>query len=72
MILQPDLEDFQAAREYLLHAPRLVLRGPDALHLAVAKRYGETLYTLDRQLLECATALGVGATDAGLLKSPLG
>ncbi len=72
VILQPDLEDFHAAREYLLHDPRLGLRGPDALHLAVANRHGETLYTLDRQLLECAIALGVPSTDAGLLEPPVG
>jgi hypothetical protein len=39
------------------------------LHLAVVKRQGETLYTLDRRLLECACALAIPATDAGVLEA---
>lgn len=68
-ILNPDSHDFLSARELLLHDPRLGLRGPDALHLAVVKRQGETLYTLDRRLLECACALAIPATDAGVLEA---
>lgn len=67
VIVQPDLQDFGVARELLLHSPRLGLRGPDALHLAIANRQGETLATLDRKLLDCARVLGIPATDAGIL-----
>lgn len=39
----------------------LMLRAPDALHLAVSARLGMTLATLDRRLLAAARALGVEA-----------
>ena len=67
-ILEPTPEDFQLARELLLHDPGLGLRGPDALHLAIARRHHETLHTLDRTLLGCAHALGIPATHAGILE----
>lgn len=67
VIFHPDSQDFQVARELLLHELRLPLRGPDALHLAVVLRQAETLYTLDQKLLECAQVLGIPATDAGVL-----
>jgi len=67
-ILHPDSHDFRIARELLLYDLRLGLRGPGALHLAVAARQGETLYTLDRPLLACAQALGIPATDGGVLE----
>lgn len=66
-VLEPTTEDYELARALLLHDPQLGLRGPDALHLANAARHGETLHTLDRSLLACATALGVPATDAAVL-----
>lgn len=37
------------------------LRSGDALHLAVASEHGATLYSLDRQLVSAAEALGVSA-----------
>jgi hypothetical protein len=37
------------------------LRSGDALHLAVASEHGSTLYSLDRQLVAAADALGVSA-----------
>ena len=37
------------------------LRAGDALHLAVAFDHGDALFTLDRQLAEAGTALGVKA-----------
>lgn len=70
VIIQPDLEDFEAARELLLRDPWLGLRGPDALHLAIAKRYEETLFTLDEKLLACALALGIAAADGGSIGPP--
>jgi len=69
MILNPDSHDFRSARDLLLYDLRLGLRGPDALNLAVVARQGETLYTLDRKLLACAQALGIPATDAGVLEA---
>lgn len=67
VVLEPASEDFRLARGFLLHDTSLGLRGPDALHLAIAVRHDEVLHTLDRTLLECAHALGVPATDAGVL-----
>lgn len=66
-VFEPTKEAYELARALLLHDPQLGLRGPDALHLAIVARHGETLHTLDRTLLACATALGVPATDAGVL-----
>jgi uncharacterized protein len=37
----------------------LMLRAPDALHLAIARRLDATLVTLDRRLAQAAEALGV-------------
>ena len=37
----------------------LVLRAPDALHLAIARRLDATLVTLDRRLAAAADALGI-------------
>ena len=59
-------EDFQEATRLLLPQTNLGLRGPDALHLAIVKRRGLILYTLDKPLLRAAEALGVPASDAGI------
>lgn len=59
--------DFRRAHELLLYDPGLNLRGPDALHLAIVRRENEILYSLDRKLLDCAAALDITASDAGLL-----
>ncbi len=64
--LEPEATDFRAAAEILLYDPRLGLRGPDALHLALAASRGLVLYTLDRALLGAAHALGLAASDAGI------
>jgi len=37
----------------------VMLRAPDALHLAIARRIGATRATLDRRLLPAAQQLGV-------------
>ena len=39
----------------------LMLRAPDALHLAIARRLGATLVTLDARLASAARELGVSA-----------
>lgn len=38
----------------------LMLRAPDALHLAIARRLDVTLVTLDRRLASAAQELGIG------------
>lgn len=37
----------------------LNLRGPDAMHIALAQRLGATLFTLDAKLKTCANKLGL-------------
>ena len=65
-VLTPTNGDFQEATRLLLPRTDLGLRGPDALHLAIAKRRELTLYTLDKPLLRAAETLGVPASDAGI------
>lgn len=50
-------EDFLVARELLI--ANASLRTPDALHLAIARREGMALATLDRTLAEAAPFAGV-------------
>ena len=66
-ITDPVPADYQLARALLLHDPSLGLRGPDAVDLAITARHHETIYTLDRALLDCANALNIPATNAGIL-----
>jgi predicted nucleic acid-binding protein len=40
----------------------LLLRAPDALHLAIAQRLDTTLVTLDRRLAHAAAELGIAVT----------
>lgn len=68
VVLEPTTEDYQLARSLLLTDPGLGLRAPDVLHLAIAARHQEPLYTLDRTLLACANALGLPATSGGILE----
>ena len=65
-LLTPTSEDFQEATRLLLPRTALGLRGPAALRLAIVKRRGLILYTLDKSLLRAAEALGVPAGDAGI------
>ena len=51
-------EDFQVAAEFA-GRHKLFLRSGDALHLAVAKRVGCTLVTLDKRMAAAALELGV-------------
>lgn len=43
----------------------LMLRTPDALHLAIARRLDATLVTLDRRLVRVAGELGIAVTVPG-------
>jgi len=43
----------------------LALRAPDALHLAMARRLGATMVTLDRRMARAATELGVAVDLLG-------
>ena len=43
----------------------LMLRAPDALHLAIARRLDVTLITLDRRLVKAAGELGITVTTPG-------
>ena len=44
----------------------LMLRAPDALHVAISYRLGLTLVTLDRGLADAAHELGIGVIVPGL------
>ncbi|HEY1753400.1 MAG TPA: type II toxin-antitoxin system VapC family toxin [Caulobacteraceae bacterium] len=50
--------DFEVARDLIRHG-RAALRTPDALHLAVARRLGATLATLDAGMGTAALAAGL-------------
>ena len=65
LLLKPTAEDFREAARLLLEVST-GLRGPDALHLAIARRRGAILYTFDQTLLRAAATLGVPASDAGI------
>lgn len=67
VLLEPARRDFERATSWLLHAPALGLRAPDALHLAIAARHDLHMYSLDRRLLDAAAEFEVEATDAGVL-----
>jgi uncharacterized protein len=55
----PDNADYELARTYLLRH-ETNLRGPDALHLAIAaNRRTSAIYTLDRSMLAGGTVLGL-------------
>ena len=50
--------DIRVADAFLRHLD-LVLRAPDAIHLAIAQRLGAELATFDGRMAECARALGI-------------
>lgn len=56
-LIEIDPADFRAAAVFI-DMP-LNLRAGDALHLAVARRIGARLVSLDRRMCECAHAVGV-------------
>lgn len=61
VLLIPDAKAFDLAREYVAHFASQ-LRGPDALHLAVAQSNGvEFVATLDNGMLAAAKRLKIAA-----------
>ena len=66
LVIEPSGRDFVAASALCLRDPALGLRGPDALHLAVAANHNLPIYTLDKTFIQAATALGHSASDAGV------
>lgn len=66
VVLLPDEADFDLAR-LLLGNAQSGLRGPDALHLAIAKNHGATVfYSLDKKLLAIARSLAL-AVNSGFV-----
>ena len=59
--IEPD--DIARAERYVRVAD-LILRGPDAIHLAVAERLGSTLVTFDRRTASAARNLGLAVAGA--------
>ncbi|MDP3404399.1 MAG: type II toxin-antitoxin system VapC family toxin [Brevundimonas sp.] len=57
-----DRTDMAAAIEFVRRSD-IVLRGPDAIHVAAAHRLGATLLTLDRGMAHAAAALGVSCLN---------
>lgn len=54
--------DMQTTIHYVRRTD-LALRGPDALHIAIASRLGAKLLTFDAKLAAAATALGVATAS---------
>lgn len=57
-----DRADMTSATEFV-RRPGLVLRGPDAIHIAATDRLGATLLTLDRGMARAASSLGVACIN---------
>ncbi|HEV2365740.1 MAG TPA: type II toxin-antitoxin system VapC family toxin [Caulobacteraceae bacterium] len=62
--IETDTADLRVASA-LARRFALRLRAPDALHLALCRRGGHTLVTLDKRLAAAADAIGVVATVPG-------
>lgn len=63
VVLLPEAADFDLARSLVGNA-RSGLRGPDALHLAIARNHGATVfYSLDKQLFGIARSLGLAVNS---------
>ena len=59
IVLLPEADDFDLAREYLGHH-QTGLRAGDALHLAIARnRRAEAIYSLDKTMLKAGKILGL-------------
>ena len=59
-------QDFVFAKNLLLQKPKLGLRTPDALHLAISHNRGAELYSLDQKLVSAAREYGILASNAGI------
>lgn len=66
LLLIPERRDYELASSFILREGSS-LRGPDALHLAVAANgSADAIYSLDAKLIEEANTLGLPASDAGV------
>lgn len=66
LLLTPTQKDYELALSFILRQGSS-LRGPDALHLAVAANSGaNAIYSLDVKLIEEANVLGLSASDGGV------
>lgn len=67
VVLLPSRDDFDRAREWLMHFDT-GLRAGDALHLAVASNRGaDAIYSLDKLMVAAGQALGTPASMGILL-----
>ena len=67
VVLLPSRDDFDRAREWLMHFDT-GLRAGDALHLAVASNRGaDAVYSLDKLMVAAGQALGTSASTGILL-----
>lgn len=66
-VLKPQSDDYLLASRLILQDPSLGLRGPDALHLAIAAHRRLKLHTLDQKLIQAAAAIGIPTTDANII-----
>ncbi len=67
VVLEPTASEFLEASSLVLQDPNLGLRGPDALHLAVAKTNALPIYSLDARFISAANSLGIKASNAGVI-----
>ena len=59
VVLLPDVDDFDLARQYLAHH-KTGLRAGDALHLAIAANHRvEAIFTLDKTFIKAGEMLGL-------------
>ena len=66
-VITPTRADYELATTFVLRRDSS-LRGPDALHLAIASNVGaDAIYSLDTGLVKEAKILGLSASDAGVL-----
>ncbi len=59
-----------AEANLLIRRPGIVLRAPDAIHIAAAHRLGATLLTLDKGMARAAAALGVSYLNPAEAEAP--
>ena len=52
-------DDDIRASAFMVRRPNIALKTPDALHIAICRRLGRQLATIDAQMALAATALGV-------------
>lgn len=67
--LAVDKGDIEMATNFI-RRPSVVLRAPDAIHIAAAQRVGATLLTLDFGMARAAAALGVPYLNPAEAEAP--